>query len=343
VEEGKNRLRTNLKPHDIFQLYESFPEMLEDFFYLNRVSHPYDYQIVTYAQRNPLEYMTISSQGLTLYHDKEAEFLSREQWLTDEKRYYQLQRIYFFKQYKLSKNFRIWKNKMRRHYMREMSGILSEHLFLTVKYPRTCLLAVRHHTNALRDSLSFFPYDTMEKLGEVEFEALMVDYRQKVLLKGIREITNQITESLEGAVAEEINKFKLENNIKIDGVNERSNSKEGYVYSQEAILRKQYKRVYKLIKLADSMLQEAKIEMVLKCLQQLLDRIRELQGEDREPWVTCVATIAEDGAISWQPDCPALCGLFLRAIGSHIAAISDHNEKIVQRESFSRYRLADSG
>lgn len=53
LEEGK-RLRTNLKPHDIFQLYESFPEMLEDFFYLNRVTHPYDYQIVTYAQRNPL-------------------------------------------------------------------------------------------------------------------------------------------------------------------------------------------------------------------------------------------------------------------------------------------------
>ena len=70
LEEGKNRLRTNLKPHDIFQLYENFPEMLEDFFYLNRASHPYDYQIVTYAQRNPLEYMTISSQGITLYHDK---------------------------------------------------------------------------------------------------------------------------------------------------------------------------------------------------------------------------------------------------------------------------------
>jgi hypothetical protein len=107
-----------------------------------------------------------------------------------------LQKIYFFKQYKLSKNFRIWKNKMRRHYMREMSGILSEHLFLTIKYPRNCLLTVRTYTNALKDSLNFFPFDTMEKLGEAEFEALMVDYRQKVLLKGIKEITNQITESL---------------------------------------------------------------------------------------------------------------------------------------------------
>ena len=57
--------------------------MIEDFFYLNRLGHPYDYQIVTYANRNQAEYMTISSQGVTLYHDKEAEFLSREAWIID--------------------------------------------------------------------------------------------------------------------------------------------------------------------------------------------------------------------------------------------------------------------
>ena len=51
--------------------------MMEDFFYLNRLEHPYDYKIVTYAHRNQSEYMTISSQGVTLYHDKEAEFLPR--------------------------------------------------------------------------------------------------------------------------------------------------------------------------------------------------------------------------------------------------------------------------
>ncbi len=53
IEEGKQRIRSNLKPHDIFQLYQNFPEMMEDFFYLNRMEHPYDYQIVTYANRNP--------------------------------------------------------------------------------------------------------------------------------------------------------------------------------------------------------------------------------------------------------------------------------------------------
>ena len=39
---------------------------------------------------------------------------------------------------------------MRRHYMREMSGILNENLFLTINYPRLCLLEVKNHTNWLK-------------------------------------------------------------------------------------------------------------------------------------------------------------------------------------------------
>lgn len=62
--------------------------------------------------------MTISSQGVTLYHDKEVDFVSKEQWLKDQKMYYKLQKISFFQQYKISKNFLIWKNKMKRHYMK---------------------------------------------------------------------------------------------------------------------------------------------------------------------------------------------------------------------------------
>jgi hypothetical protein len=42
--------------------------------------------------------------------------------------------------------------------MREMSGVLSEHLFLTFKYPRNCLLGVKGFTSSLKDSLGFFPF-----------------------------------------------------------------------------------------------------------------------------------------------------------------------------------------
>jgi len=31
--------------------------------------------------------------------------------------------------------------------------------------------------------------------------------------------------------------------------------------------------------------------MVLRCLQQLIDKIKELQIEDKDPWITCTATI----------------------------------------------------
>lgn len=113
----------------------------------------------------------------------------------------------------------------------------------------------------------FFPYDHMERLTPKEFVELIDEYREKTLLKGIQDTTKEITERLVWAINEEINKFKLENNIKIESVNEEQNtSKEGFVYSQEAILKKQYKKVYKLIKLADNMVQEVKIQMIIRCL-----------------------------------------------------------------------------
>lgn len=189
---------------------------------------------------------------------------------------------------------------MRRHYMREMSGILNEHLFLTMHYPRLCLLEIKHYTNCLKESLSFFPFESLDRLIPSEFKELLDEHREKTVLSGIRNTTEAITLSLEKAVSEEINKFRAENNIKIEGVNEgKVGNKEGYVYSQEAILKKQYKRVYKLIKLADGILQEAKIEMILLSLHQLLQKIQELPSEEREPWVTCQASLDEHGQVHW--------------------------------------------
>ena len=43
----------------------------------------------------------------------------------------------------------------------------------------------------------------------------MDEYREKTLLKGIRDVSELITNKLMWAVSEEINKFKIENNIKI--------------------------------------------------------------------------------------------------------------------------------
>lgn len=84
--------------------------------------------------------------------------------MADEKIYYSLQKIDFFKQYKISKNFTIWKNRMRRHYMKEMSNLLNESLFFSYQYPRYCLLKIRKATNHLKDDTYFMPTSIIEAL-----------------------------------------------------------------------------------------------------------------------------------------------------------------------------------
>jgi len=61
------------------------PEMQDEFCYLNRKSHAYDFKIVEFNERNPLEfpflfifnvrYMTISTRGITHYIAGIGEFI----------------------------------------------------------------------------------------------------------------------------------------------------------------------------------------------------------------------------------------------------------------------------
>ena len=108
-------------------------------------------------------------------------------------------------------------------------------------------------------------------------------------------------------------------------------------------MKKQYKRVYKLIKLADSMVQQAKLEMVTRCLGQIVEKVKELQYDDREPWITCTASIDDNGAVRWEPTRQSLSALFLEAIAQHLVSLNASNEKIVNNPLFAKYRLAEGG
>lgn len=56
----------------------------------------------------------------------------------------------------------------------------------------------------------------------------------------------------------------------------KEDNKEGYIYSQEAILRKQYKRVLKLIKLADGIFIESKILLIKRWMVLILEKLKEI-------------------------------------------------------------------
>lgn len=62
--------------------------------------------------------------------------------------------------------------------MKEMSGILNERLFFSIKHPRESLLEVRALTASMRDSFSFFPFDNIESLSPNEFMESMEKHRK---------------------------------------------------------------------------------------------------------------------------------------------------------------------
>jgi len=55
-----------LTPIDFIHLIRTDPEMTDEFCYLNKRLHPYDFQIVDFNERNNEEYMTISARVLYL-------------------------------------------------------------------------------------------------------------------------------------------------------------------------------------------------------------------------------------------------------------------------------------
>jgi dynein heavy chain len=70
---------------------------------------------VEFEDRNPSEYMTISARGITYFQNEEATFLTIEEWQREANLYQDLQKIDFFRKYKLWKNFFLWKRLMRKN------------------------------------------------------------------------------------------------------------------------------------------------------------------------------------------------------------------------------------
>lgn len=73
--------------------------MAEEFCYLNQRSHFYDWEIVPFHLKNPKNYMTISSRGITHFIQGEHRFISIEQWEHERRIFEKLIQIEFFKTY----------------------------------------------------------------------------------------------------------------------------------------------------------------------------------------------------------------------------------------------------
>ena len=57
--------KTYVSQTDFIKLIKTDPELEEEFCYLNKKSHAYDWEIVAYKNRDPVEYITISKRVFT--------------------------------------------------------------------------------------------------------------------------------------------------------------------------------------------------------------------------------------------------------------------------------------
>lgn len=114
-----------LRAKDFLNLIKTDGELEDEFCFLNRRTHPYDWEIVDYDKRNPNNYMTISSRGIQQYHDGDIRFLSMEEWQREFKLYEKIIKIEFFKNYKIWKSFSVWKKLMRQNIMQKCRKVLS--------------------------------------------------------------------------------------------------------------------------------------------------------------------------------------------------------------------------
>jgi len=73
---------------DFIHLIKTDPEMADEFCYLNKRTHSYDWKIVEFQKKKKEEYMTISGRGITHFIEGEAIFMTIEEWEREVKMFH---------------------------------------------------------------------------------------------------------------------------------------------------------------------------------------------------------------------------------------------------------------
>ena len=257
------------KPYEFIQVIKNDPELMEDFWYCNRIGDAYDFQLVPFSKKNE-EYLTISSRGITHFTPGGAYFLSLEEWEREYKLYQRLKEISFFKQYKKWKNFSLWKNLRRRNMMEAKSRFLETELFILDEKLRDSLLDLRGKSwEILRFDLFDISFDKVRTIEEFNEE------QEKKRTEGatqLEKLETDIKRDVAASCRISLEAFRRENKTTANNddpnkgpeddadpflVGDMSNKQ--MPYTQEAIIRTHYKRLAKFVRLCDYQIIDAKV------------------------------------------------------------------------------------
>lgn len=101
----------------------------KEFCYMNKRHHFYDFEIVEYGKINKDDYLTVSARGVTLNRQEQVEFFTLKNWLKQVDQFQKLQKISFFKTYRILKHFLIWRTFTRQKIMKVTRDMLRLNYF----------------------------------------------------------------------------------------------------------------------------------------------------------------------------------------------------------------------
>ena len=266
-------------PFAILHMIKYDPDLAEDFWYLNRKEDPYDFEFVTYQKRNPKQYLTISSRGVTYYTDGSTEFLSLEEWDREYNLYKRLKKINFFNQYKKWKNFSLWKNLRRRNMIKVRGEFLKGQLFILDDTLREPVLSLRTQTYRIMKA-DIIDLSTEDIRTLPHFNKDQNEKREKIA-KLLEEIEGNIQSVIAKACSDSMEQFHKDNRTTIqkqDSEQEANpdpfligdSSNKQMPYTQESIIRTHYSRLTKYIRLCDYQIIDSKISLSLQTTQKIL-------------------------------------------------------------------------
>ena len=266
-------------PFAILKMIKEDPDLAEDFWYLNRKEDAYDFEFVTYQKRNPRQYLTISSRGVTYFTDGVTEFLSLDEWDREYNLYKRLKNIKFFNQYKKWKNFSLWKNLRRRSMIKERGEYLKSQLFILDDTLREPLLSLRTQTYRIMKA-DIIDLSTEDIRTLAVFNKDQNEKRDRIA-KLLEEIEGTIQGVISKACADSMDQFHKENRTTIQKQeSEQENNPDPFLigdntnkqmpYTQEAIIRTHYARLTKYIRLCDYQIIDSKISLSMQTTQKIL-------------------------------------------------------------------------
>ena len=98
------------------------------------------------------DYITISARGVTHFINKEAEFLTLSEWKDEVENYQKINKISFFKNFRIGKSFTLWKRLVKRTKMIERGSYLTKELFQADGQINRPLISIRQLLNTLQSS-----------------------------------------------------------------------------------------------------------------------------------------------------------------------------------------------